>query len=180
MAIYQSYTGAKVTGTNTGYKAKAWIALPEWITTDGTVDNSPTDMGDSLTITTAPTFASGKGWLPIELFRDTTEAPGEASGEIGSKTLMFKPKVFIKGDNAASLELIQNIINQPHLLLIQKAGNNCTGQIQQYGSKCDPAEIENVNPASGTLRSGRSGIEVTYESTTKLYWDDAVVVAEYP
>ncbi len=180
MAIYAPYEGALVKDKQPGFVAKAWIALPSWITADSVLDASPTAMGDSLTVTTAPTFAAQKGALPIECFRDSVEVPGETSGEMGSLILLFKPKIFVKGDSPAALELITDILNQPHILWVRKAGAGCAGTIQQYGSLCDPAEIENIAPSTGTLRSGRSGYEVNYEATVKYFFADGVALTEYP
>lgn len=178
--IYAPYEGALVTDKQPGFVAKAWIALPEWLTADSVLDATPTAMGDSLVVTTGPAFAAGKGALPIECFRDSVEVPGESSGEMGSLILLFKPKIFIKGDSPAALELIQDIINRPHILWVRKAGSGCAGTIQQYGSLCDPAEIESANPSTGTLRTGKSGYEVTYESTVKYFFGSAITLTEYP
>lgn len=178
--IFEAYTGDTVKGTNTGFTAKAWIALPEWITTDSVLTASPANMGDELIVTTAPVFATGKGALPIELFRDSVEVPGKAGGDMGSKTLVFSPKIFVKGDSPASLSLVKYFLNRPVVVWLRKAGEGCAGQIHQYGSVCDPAEMEDATPNTGKLREGKSGYELVLDATTKYFFADGVTLTEYP
>lgn len=177
--LYKPYTSADAQGVTAGYKFNAWIALPEWITTEAEPSPGSTPvMGDHFRITTAHVFASGKGALPVYMFPKTAESTGEATGDQGAKGLSFKPKIFIAGDNAKSLELVKNIVNKPVLLWMEKESDTCPGTIVQFGCTCTPCFVDAVANASGTTGSGKAGYEVTFETQQKYFYEASLTL--YP
>lgn len=173
--LYAPYLVGLATLSEGGYKNNAYLALPAWITTEA-VPTLSAAMGDNYKIVGNHVFASGKGGLPVYCFPKTGESGGELVGDQGAKKTKFSPKIFIQGDNAASLELIHNIKNQGVILWMEKPG--CPGQLVQFGCKCTPAVVEAASNPSGTTDSGKAGWEVTFESYEKYFFNG--VLAVYP
>lgn len=175
--LYAPYKNANATGTQSGFKNNAHLSLTEWIATEAVpAPGSTPVMGDNYSIETAHTWETGKGALPVYLFPKTAEQQGELPGDQGAKITVFKPKIFIAGDNAASLELVKNILNKELILWMEKPG--CPGQMVQFGSKCTPVHLDSGNLISGTLGNGKAGYEITFEAFEKYFYNGTLT--EYP
>jgi hypothetical protein len=175
--LYAPYKSSSATGTQSGFKNNAWISLTDWITTEAVpAPGESPKMGDNYTITTAHVWTTGTGGLPVYLFPKTTELSGELAGDQGAKIKVFKPKIFIAGDNAASLELVNNIMNKTLILWMEKPG--CPGQLVQFGSKCAPLFLDSGNLVSGAIQSGKAGYELTFETQEKYFYNGTIT--EYP
>ena len=173
--VYANYTQTLATGSQSGFKQTAHIALPEWIATEA-VPALNSALGDKYKIATSHTFTTGKGALSVQCFYKTGDQSGEAAGDMGAKILNFKPKIFIQGDNAAALELVNNLLNKQVILWLEKPG--CPGQLVQYGCTCTPAVIDTVNPVVGVLLAGKAGYEVMFEVQEKYFYNATLTV--YP
>jgi hypothetical protein len=175
MALYKKYLAADAILSESGYKNNAYIALPEWFDAEA-VPTLSAAMGDNYRIVTDHTFLTGKGMLPVYCFPNTNESNGELPGDQGAKKTRFTPKIFIQGDNAASLELVNNIKNQGVILFMEKP--LCPGEFVQFGSGCYPATVDSASNPTGTTNSGKAGWEITFESFTKFFYEGEIT--EYP
>jgi hypothetical protein len=173
--VYANYTQALATGSQSGFKQTVRFALPEWIGTEA-VPALNVALGDQYKIATAHTFATGKGALGVQCFYKTGDQAGEAAGDTGAKILNFKFKFFMQGDNAAALELVNNMLNKQVIVWAEKPG--CPGQLVQYGCKCTPAVLDTVNPMVGALLSGKAGYEITVEAQEKFFYN--ATLTAYP
>lgn len=163
-------------GAVSGFKQTAFIAETGWFNAEAVPASSPTVMGDKVKIATAHTFTTGKGALPIQCYYKTGDQSGEAAGDQGAKVLNFKPKIFVQGDNAQALELVQTILNKSLVLWLEKPG--CPGQLVQYGCKCTPTVLDSVNPIVPAILSGKAGYEISFETQEKYFYNATLTV--YP
>ncbi len=170
--LYAPYRRANAVLVETGL-IKGWINL----TTDFTLLNDPAPgeapvAGDNYKITADHTWAVGKGPLPIYIYADTLEAPAASSGTKGSLRLIQTPKLFIIGDGAPILEMVNNWLNQQIVLFVQ---DQCNGPYIQYGCSCLPAAVSKVGFSTGTLKSGQKGYDMEIESYNKFFYSGAFV-----
>lgn len=174
--LYKPYTNADAVMSEAGFKPNAFLALTTWLAEEA----KPTltaAMGDNYRIVTDHTFGTGKGMLPVYCFPNTNEGGGDMQGDQGAKKLRFTVKLFIQGDNPASLELVQNIKNKSLIIWAEKPG--CGNEVfVQYGCKCTPATVESTSNVTGTYNAGKAGYEVTFEAYEKYFYEGATTV--YP
>lgn len=171
--LYKSMVSADAPLKEPGYN-KAYISL----LSDFTTLNEPTPgqtpaVGDAYKIDTAHTWAVGKG--PIEVLVDnrTLEVTGQTTGAIGSLRMNYAPKIFIKGDGPAILEMVNNFLNEELVLFVQDGCGHA--QFLQFGCDCSPAEIDKASFASGTLKgSNAKGYEFTLDVMCKYFYNGTI------
>lgn len=168
---YKSYKKSDVTNQEPGY-IKAWLSLKsDFATLQKPVLGAPPVIGEAYTIATAHAWTAGKEALAVYVKRDTIEAPGESQGEMQNQRLVYSPKIFIIGDGAVGLEIVNNILNEDLILFVQ---DDCDSKFIQFGNADAPALVSKANFQSGTLKSGAKGYEVTLDAICKFFYTGAI------
>ncbi len=170
---YKAYRAADVALSQTGY-LKAWISLlSDFDDLKEPVLSSPTPLiGEKYTIGTSHVWTTGKEALPIYVKKETIDAPGDTQGEAGSLRLLFTPKVFVIGDGAVILEMVNNWINEEMIIFVQ---DECSpAKYIQFGADCNTATVTKAGFTSGTLKSGAKGFEMTFETYSKSFYTGTI------
>ena len=171
--LYKNYKRADAQLLETGY-LKAWINIksdftalqePPALTTDSVT-------GDNKIITTAHTWAAGKGAMELYVNYKTIEAPAESTGEPGSLRLLWKPKIFLRGDGPVAQDLAENFLNQEIILFVQDQCQN--SQFIQFGCDCEPGEVSKLSFSSGTLPSGAKGWQFEIDFWCRYFYNAAI------
>jgi hypothetical protein len=167
--LYAPYKKANVDILGPGL-LKAWISLKSDFTTlnEPVIPVSPV-LGDAYTITTTHAWATGQEAIPIFVDADTLEAPAESNGAPRSQRLVHRPKIFIIGDGANILEMVNNWLNEELIIFVQ---DQCDpAKYIQYGCDCYPAVVEKQAFATGTLLgSNAKGYEMTVRALCKYFY----------
>lgn len=171
------YRPANAELTETGY-LKAWLSLvSDFDELEEPVLSTPTPViGEKYTIGASHTWLEDKEALPIYVRKDTLEAPGESQGEMGSLRMLWTPKIFIIGDGAKILEMVNNWMNEDIIVFVQ---DQCTpAKMIQFGCDCQAANVQKNSFSSGTLKSGQKGYEMTLETYCKYFYNGSITERE--
>lgn len=175
--VIKPYTEAQIDLSETGY-LKAWVTIKSHFTTlQAPVISSTPVLGEMFTIATAHVWAVGKGAIPLFVEPEALTAPGELVGAKGTLRTLFKPKVVMIGDGAKVLEILTSFYNKEVVLHVQDGCDSA--KYIQFGGNCFPTKaIPGSFFESGTLKDGRKGYELTFESYSKYFYTGTIT--EYP
>lgn len=175
-AFYKNYGSGDYQNTKPGYSRRAWLLPLSWIQTIAqNVGNAAA--GDRFTIDDSHIPLVNKGAVAVMCSPKSIEAPADMIGPQLGKDFQYHPKIFIPGDTAALLDMVNGVLNDDVLLFIEDIENCKTGGTQyiQFGSKCDPCIV-----SAGTFASGQvggdtlKGYELTFETTAKYFYNGVV------
>lgn len=169
---YIAYRSGNVELAQTGY-LKAWLSLlSDFETLNEPVLSDPPVIGEKYTIGVSHEWIAGKEAIPVYIRKDLLESPGETVGEIGTLMFLWTPKVFVIGDGAAILEMMNNWANEDLVLFVQDECN--PSKYLQFGSECYPCNVQKNSFSSGTLKSGQKGFFITLESLSKYFYNGTI------
>lgn len=158
--------------TEPGYIA-AWISFPGDFTALQTPTlSTPAVLGEAYTIGTSHTWTAGKEPIAILVKQDSIEGDGESVGDVGGGRMVYKPKLFIKGDGAQVLEITDNLLNDEYILFVQDSKDSAT--YIQYGDASLHCQTEKESFKSGTLLSGGKGTELTVRAFSKYFYTGTI------
>jgi hypothetical protein len=152
----------KVNNAKSGF-GKVLIAPYSVITAHPTV-GSGTGVGDSKILTTAPTFASNKGFLDLGVEVDLSKLDGAATGDYGSTTKEVKFSFDTNGLKAKQLEMLDLLLEDELAILIKSPDCGSTENPLYIGCDCKGARA-NWKLTSGAVKGGgKKGavVEVVY------------------
>jgi hypothetical protein len=127
-------------------------------TPDAATRDDATNIADLVTITTAPTFKSGKGWKKLYVTEDKAMLESAQQGERDGKSFSNKVKLFHPGNSAQVMGLISYINNAGCYFLPTDA----EGQKRLIGSEHYPAKINTLTITTAETAAGLKG--VTFEA----------------
>jgi hypothetical protein len=174
--LYKNYKQADIKNAAPGYTNNAFITPMSHLDTIAVPVISATPvLGESVTIGTSHTYATGKGSIAVYCAPKSIEAPGEMVGEDLAKRFVWKPKIIIVGDGPELLEMVNNLIQESFLLHIED-GMKCQngGNFIQFGSKCSPCVVATGTFVSGTLADGRKQYEFEVEAYDKYFYNGGI------
>ena len=125
-------------------------------------------VGDAYIIKNSHDWITGKE--PISLFvkQDSIEDDTGSVGDIGGGRMVFNPKLFMVGDGATVLELVENILNEKLILFVGEMP--WTGTYIQYGSADMLCEVERNSFKSFDLVHGGKGIELVLRGFCRYFY----------
>ncbi len=169
---YKAYRAKDVQLNQTGY-LKAWLSLvTDFATLNNPVLSESPLIGEKYTISESHVWKNGFEAIPVYVKKDSIEAPGDSIGIPSLLRILFTPKIFIVGDGAEILEMVNNWMNEDLVLFIQ---DECSpSKFIQFGNDCGPASFIKPSFSSGTLKSGAKGFEITMESLTKFFYNGTI------
>ena len=169
---YGTMTRAKAPLVEPGY-INAWISFPgDFATMQVPTLSTPAVLGEAYTIATSHIWTAGNEPIQILVKQDSIESDGESVGDIGGGTVVFKPKMFIKGDGPDVLEITNNLLNDEYLLFVQEKSDTST--FIQFGNADIRCQTEKESIKSGTLISGGKGTELTVRAFNKFFYKGAM------
>ena len=130
-----------------------------------------TNPGDSVTVTTAHTFKTGKKFAKFLLSPEKQSLDGKSVGDKGSQISAFEYKLFVPGLYAVALEAFAAIRNTPLIVLVPDA--NCEeGVYYQLGCDCSYAYAAG-EITTGTTASGAKGhmLSITWNAPKLFIYD---------
>lgn len=173
--LYKSMVRADGPNTEAGLLKAWWTPLDDFTTLSEPILTSPTPViGEKFTIDTDHVWQVGKEAIKLLINPDTLKAPGESNGDVQSLRMIRRPTAYILGDGAIFQEIVENMMNTPGILHVQK---NCDSEAQylQYGCDCYPTVIEKVTESQGeVLAGGTVGYELTFRTSCKYFYNGAI------
>lgn len=112
-----------------------------------------TNLNDLSTISTAPTFNSGKGWKRFYVTEDTSMVESTIQGEKDGKSWVNKFKGFHPGAKEKLLGLFRYVINAGTLWV----GDDAEGTKRLVGSEYYPAKLDTASITTTETAAGRKG-----------------------
>jgi hypothetical protein len=181
-AIYKNRKADAIKNTRPGYSVKAWLLPVDWVTTFADVVGNAAQ-GDRKTITDSHITAVGKGAIACYAQPKSIEAPGKLVGANGGKSYLWSPKIVLEGDDAATLDMLDGLVNKKFLLFVEDAANCANGvtEFVQFGCDCDPATVADGDFTSGTVGSDSSKVySLTFESFCKFFYSGTITELAAP
>lgn len=133
--------------------------------------------GDKKKITTAHTFAVGKGFSQIKAKSGRVRQEGTtAVGEVGGWVPSYKYGITIKGHSAVIEEIIEEMMNEEFIFLFNspECGVN---EYEQLGSSCNPAKLESFANKSGNKgEGGTCEFELVFASSDHYFYSGTVTL----
>lgn len=119
--------------------------------------------GQSVLITSAHVFKTGKGWIKAHTTLDTAKLASEQIGERGGRAQKQTGEFFYPAISPLATELARNAQNDEFIILLKDINPRSTDRFIQIGSRDLPAEIMSKLD-SGTISSGRKGYTFMFEA----------------
>ena len=130
--------------------------------------------GDAYIISESHEWLTGQEPIELLVKKDTLETEGESVGDIGGGRMLWKPKLFLKGDGANAEEILSNLLNEPFIFFVRDLNYN--GGFIQFGCEQLPADVEKKTGKSGTLVSGGKGNELIVRSFCRFFYQGIIPV----
>lgn len=164
MSIYKRRFKADETFAEGGYKNAIWFAtLTDFLSLKAPV--APfTNLGDKFKIVTAHTFGANDGFIQWRCKKHAVTSTVETTGEDGSKSLTYKFRFTILGDNASTQEQMQEMLNDDLIVLLKDQDCINTNEYVQFGDSCTTPDYT----VSADFKTTKEGLkEWTVEGTVK-------------
>ncbi len=156
------------------------IAPLAWITALSVPVAPFTNAGDEITITTAHTFATGKGFTKHQLAPQKNKLDIKSRGEIGLNGQSQDLEVFIPGSYVEAHEQVKNLKNTP-LIVLAKDANSDADLWHQLGTDTVSAWLQ-ADFTTGTTKDGVKGYaaKIIFDGSPLFYNTGAepVVIAD--
>lgn len=169
MANYANITQSTQTGTTGGYKPILFFAPIADIVTWGRPIANPVALGDKVKVNTAHIFAATKAAMRWELKLHSAKATSKVVGDEGAQEMEHTLEVEFLGDNPATFEQVQNMLNDQIVVWTKDANCQDDDGYVQYGDDCVPTL---VTPEfdSKTTKDGKKTYKVTFTTKKKLFY----------
>lgn len=159
---YVDYAGLGAAGNKTGINKTFWFAPKSWFDSikESTTNTNP---GDTVTITTAHTFDTGKGWVECNFTDDTAEILAETIGDnVDSQSLAPVLNGFLGGLTPENTEIVQALIQGEEVLILVQDCNLSSGTYIQLGCKCSGMYVK-AKLSTGKRSGGVKGWELEFK-----------------
>lgn len=157
--------------TRSGVAEQLLLAPVSWFDVNGIkAPVAPfTNQGDSITITTAHTFLTGKAFVKMQLAPQKNKLDLTTVGDLGLSRQNGSIDIFVPGSYAEVHEQMQAFLNQPLIALIKDA--ECAADLwYQFGNDCTYAWLT-FDFSTGTTKDGVKGFsgKVTFDGSLQIY-----------
>lgn len=158
---YEDFLGLEGASNKTGFSSEILAAPKSWFLSLKDTTAAPASPGDTVTIPTAHTFNTGKGFIKLQSTFDTQDLVGEAIGDnadsIGHKIDFM---AFLPGLKPVIAEIV-NALENDELILLIKDCNLAPGTYIQLGCTCDGVRAK-ASISGGKKSGGAKGYSVTF------------------
>jgi hypothetical protein len=135
MGLYQTITKEDTNyNAQGGYKALVYFAPASDFTTINQPSNNAA-VGDAVSVFTADTFPSGKGYMQLPAKMHSVTSKTTSTGDDGAQSLVHEFEAIVLGDSIIHLDTFQNMLNDQCVFLLQD--QNCNfGTYIRFGDNC--------------------------------------------
>jgi hypothetical protein len=176
MAKYAKITrGTAVDFATGGYKNVALFCPKADFLALQAPDPAATALGDQVTIDTAHTFTSPKGFISHATKTHTVTGKAGTVGEDGASELEWTYVFVILGDNASTQEQMQNQLND-ELIYLFKDADCLENQYVQLGNDCVSPTVS-VEFDGKTTKEGKKEYTVTVKCKKRYFYTATVTEA---
>ena len=167
MYAYENLTSPQ--NVPSGIAEFALIAPMAWITTLAVPVAPFTNPGDEMTITTAHTFATGKGFAKHQLAPQKNKLDIKSRGEVGVSGQSQDAEIFVPGSYTQVHEQVSNLLNTPLLVLLKDA-NSAADLYHQLGTDTVSAWLT-ADFSTGTTKDGQKGytLKIVFDGSPLFY-----------
>ena len=134
--LYKAIAKADQKNTNGGYKNVVLWAPRNSFLSIKTPTATPTVLGDKKKITTAHTFPVDEGFISWLCKLHSVTTTMESTGDPGAKSFVHKGKFELLGDDASTLEMLEEQLNDDVILLLKDQDCLNATDYCQYGDEC--------------------------------------------
>jgi hypothetical protein len=159
-----------------GYKNTVLICPRADFLTFGTPTETPTALGDSLTISTAHTFTTPKGFFSWGCKQHSVTLKSTSVGDDGAREQEWSSEFIILGDNASTQEQLERTLNDDVILLLKEASCVGTDAYVQLGDECVSPTFS-VEFDGKTTKEGKKEYKVTVTCKKKYFYSATVTMA---
>jgi len=117
--------------------------------------------GDTKKITTAHTFPADEGFISWHCKKHSVTTTMETTGDEGAQSLVHKAKFVLLGDDASTLEQLENMLNDDCIFLLKDQDCANTTDYIQFGDEC-------LAPTAKISFDGKTTAEGLKEYTVEL------------
>jgi len=153
--VYGARTKADQTNMQGGYKNVVLFAPVDTFQSMAHPTGSPSGAGDKVTITGDHVFADPgvDGWISWATKKHSVEGTWESTGEDGAKSITYKYKFTLLGDDASTLEQVRDMLNDDCIFLVKDQDCQNATEYVQLGDDC-LAPTASVSGGSKTTAEG--------------------------
>lgn len=168
--VFVSRTVNNQNNVDGGYKQDVLFAPVDTFATFAAPTGSPIAAGDKVTLVGNHTFNASQGWIKYWCKKHSVTSTAETTGEDGAKTITHKGSLTLLGDDASTLEQLQDLVKREDCLFLIKDADciNAT-QYVQYGDSCLQPSIT-VSFDGKTTKEGSKEYKVDYEVKNKKFF----------
>lgn len=134
--VYVKRTISGETNKEGGYKQVVFFAPVDTFLSIKAPTASPTVAGDKTSITTSHTFTSPAGFISLCSKKHSVTTTTETTGDDGAQSLIHKCKFELLGDNASTLEQLQDLLNDSCIWLLKDQDCLTATNYVQFGDEC--------------------------------------------
>lgn len=157
--LYKKITKADQLNTEGGYKNVVLWAPVDTFTLLQKPSASAAS-GDTLKISTAHTFPEDEGFISWLCKLHSVTITGETTGDPGARSIIWKCKFTLLGDDASTQEQLQNMLNDSCIFLLKDGACHATEYVQ-LGDEC-------AQPDAAVTFDGKTTLEGLKEYTVEL------------
>lgn len=168
--MYFDLVKSAQTGTDPGYKSKLYFAKTADIQTWGRPIAVPVAPGDKKKISTAHTFVTDKGAFTLDCKTFSPVGTSETQGDPGEKIPSHTMVVEINGDNAKTLEMFEDMLNDELVIWVGDADCLTSDSFVQLGDDCKPADVSWQFNSRKANEQGKKVYTVTITSPKKFFY----------
>jgi hypothetical protein len=173
--LYKKILKADQTNTEGGYKNVVLFApSASFLSLKKPVVGATPALGDRSKITTDHTFTSPNGFYSWLCTKHSVTVTGETNGTEGAKSIVWKAKFNLLGDNNTTQEQVENMLNDDMIFLLKDGACLTAAAYIQLGDECNTPDV-GVTFDGKTTKEGLKeyGIEITVKGTK--YWYSGTV-----
>lgn len=136
MSIYKKRAKADEVNKEGGYKNKVFFCpIADFLSIKKPVGPF-VNPGDKFKIATAHTFTAPAGFISFDCKKHAVTTTAETTGEDGSKSLTYKFKFVLLGDDAITQEYLETMLNDDVLVLVKDQDCLNATDHTQFGDEC--------------------------------------------
>jgi hypothetical protein len=169
MANYGNRQASTQVGKTGGYKPSLYFAPASDIATYGRPAASPVALGDKVKVTTAHTFATGKAANLWDAKLHSVTHTSKPVGDPGSLEMEHTVVVTFLGDNPATFEQVQNMLNDQVVIWVKDADCLTNDSYIQLGNDCIPVDVSPEFDGKNT-QAGQKEYKITFTSKAKVFY----------
>jgi hypothetical protein len=169
MPNYANIVQSTQTGTNGGYKPALYFAPAADIATWGRPLATPVALGDKKKITTAHVFGTGKAAILWDAKLNSVTHKSKSVGDEGAQELEHSAELVFLGDNAPTLEQVENLMNDQPVAWIKDSDCQNNDSYVQLGDDCVPVTVS-VEFDGKTTKEGKKEYKITLTSKRKFFY----------